>query len=1202
VAYALRLSMSKPSVPTVLDVLTKARLVDIGKKFSVLVPEDATKREQVDGLLQAGTVRINELVRTLGRDELRAACRAHDLDDAGRGRIIFANRILEAVGEEDLVATPSFQRETSAYADPPKVGDIVRVRHREYLVEAVAPPPEHDHSTLVSMACLDDDDPGRELQVLWELELGARIIQPETGAVIEVSHIDPPRHFAAHLHAIKWNAVTASDAKLFQAPFRAGIKLIDHQLTPLLKALALPRANLFIADDVGLGKTIEAGLVLQELLLRQQVRFVLIVCPASICLQWRDEMDRRFGLQFEIFNRNFIARRRQERGFQVNPWSTHERFIISYQTLRRPEYRDPLLQHLGERAKKSLLILDEAHTAAPASSSKYAIDSRITEVIRDVAPRFVNRLFLSATPHNGHSNSFSALLEILDNQRFTRGVPIKDTKELEPVMVRRLKSDLRAIGITGFPERRVVQVDLDHRDGIWHGRFGEGETKPLHQAQIGPFELELSTRLAEYTELMRPAKGRSRLVFIGLQKRLLSSVEAFARTIAKHASNIGKGKSGYQIDLAATEEQTPLFDAIGLDPSDLDATEYGDDETQNAQDEHEAETLSRTIQTPAGRASQLLEEMVGLAQAHRAQPDAKVRALVAWIQQRFCSGAALDRPAGAKLSAADRRWDDQRLLIFTEYADTKRYLVQVLSGAIAGTDLADERIRQFHGGMSDEQREDIQQAFNGPPHEHPVRILVATDAAREGVNLQGYCADLFHFDVPWNPARMEQRNGRIDRTLQPADEVRCHYFVYTQRPSDLVLEKLVSKVDRIQRELGSLGDVVMKRLEKALQGGIGTETAEALDDASTVHDRERTSVEELESQRGNLDGLKKEIDDAGRVLNASRKVLDFDPALLVDALNVGFELAGQPPLKRLPGLSENLAKPGAFEVREMSPHWQRTLDKLRPPRRRDEEFWQWRKQPPQPVVFRPLEAVQSGLVQLHLQHALVRRVLGRFTSQGFSSHELSRVTIVRNPYDSIARVLAFGRLTLFGRGAVRLHDQLVSVAARWLESGGDAHLQPFGDEADRKALARLEELLAASPDLAHISEPVQDRLREAAPSDFDSLWQHVREQADQDAQEAEIGLGRRATEESAALRKILEGQRAKIKQELGARGGLLPFGESDKRERRQYQNESRSMEQRLLALEHELETEPQQIEELYEVSLSRLQPVGLVYLWPETRG
>lgn len=396
----------------------------------------------------------------------------------------------------------------------------------------------------------------------------------------------------------------------------------------------------------------------------------------------------------------------------------------------------------------------------------------------------------------------------------------------------------------------------------------------------------------------------------------------------------------------------------------------------------------------------------------------------------------------------------------------------------------------------------------------------------------------------------------------------------------------------------------MKRLQKALESGISASSAAALDAADRVDERERTSVEELESQRRDQTRLRKEIDEAGRILNESRKVLDFNPALLVDALNVGFELAGQPALEQRADLSKSL-DPGAFGVREMSPSWQRTLDKLRPPRRRDEEFWQWRRQSPQPVVFLPLDAVQSGLVQLHLQHALVRRVLGRFTSQGFSSHELSRVTIVRNPYDSIVRVLAFGRLTLFGRGAVRLHDQLVSVAARWLESGGDAHLQPFGDEADRRALARLEELLAASPDLSRLSDRVQGRLREAAPSDFLALWPHVRDQADQDAKEAEIGLGRRATEESAALRKILEGQKAKIQQELHARTGgqlTLPFEDFDPLERRQHQDETRSMEQRLLALERELETEPQQIEDLYHVSLTRLQPVGLVYLWPETRG
>ncbi len=173
---------------------------------------------------------------------------------------------------------------------------------------------------------------------------------------------------------------------------------------------------------------------------------------------------------------------------------------------------------------------------------------------------------------------------------------------------------------------------------------------------------------------------------------------------------------------------------------------------------------------------------------------------------------------------ADRKWTERRVLIFTEYGDTKRYLQQLLQASIDGTDRADERILVLHGGMGDEQREEVQRAFNAPPEEHPVRILIATDAAREGINLQGHCADLFHFDIPWNPARLEQRNGRIDRLQQDSPEVRCHYFIYTERPSDLVLKALVAKVDTIQRELGSIGSVLLDRLNGVLEEGIGAAT------------------------------------------------------------------------------------------------------------------------------------------------------------------------------------------------------------------------------------------------------------------------------------------------------------------------------------------------------------------------------------------
>src|SRR5207237_368872 len=149
----------------------------------------------------------------------------------------------------------------------------------------------------------------------------------------------------------------------------------------------------------------------------------VVACPPSMLLQWQEELENRFGLMFEILDKDYITRVRQERGFGVNPWSTHARFLVSHRLLADETYATPLCNWLDTFRPGSLLILDEAHHAAPSSGQRYAIDSHITRAVRDIARRFEHRLFLSATPHNGHSNSFSALLEILDPQRFIRGVP-----------------------------------------------------------------------------------------------------------------------------------------------------------------------------------------------------------------------------------------------------------------------------------------------------------------------------------------------------------------------------------------------------------------------------------------------------------------------------------------------------------------------------------------------------------------------------------------------------------------------------------------------------------------------------------------------------------------------------------------------------------------------------------------------------------
>jgi SNF2 family DNA or RNA helicase len=183
------------------------------------------------------------------------------------------------------------------------------------------------------MSCLDDDAQGQPLEVLWEKEVDSEPIREDSWQEIASRGFDPPNLFSAYLHTLQWNCVTATNPNLFQSPFRAGIRIDAYQLEPMQKALRLPRVNLFIADDVGLGKTIEAGLIARELILRKKVQDIVVACPPSMLLQWQDELETRFGMVFQILDKDYIARVRRERGYGVNPWTTHSRFLVSQRLL-----------------------------------------------------------------------------------------------------------------------------------------------------------------------------------------------------------------------------------------------------------------------------------------------------------------------------------------------------------------------------------------------------------------------------------------------------------------------------------------------------------------------------------------------------------------------------------------------------------------------------------------------------------------------------------------------------------------------------------------------------------------------------------------------------------------------------------------------------------------------------------------------------
>src|SRR4051812_28768101 len=341
----------------------------------------------------------------------------------------------------------------------PAPGELVRVRSRRWLVEDVVT--TNDACPIVRLACADDDAQGEQLDVLWDYELDRRILEAEGWDDLAARGFDDPQRFAAFVNTLRWNTITATDPGLFQSPFRAGIKIDAYQMEPLRKALRLPRVNLFIADDTGLGKTIEAGLIARELLLRKKAKTIVVAAPPSVLEQWKAELDERFGLVFEVLDRHYVAGVRRERGFGVNPWETHSRFLVSHNLLVDPTYADPMRAWLGSMKAGSLLILDEAHHAAPSSGGRYGIETKFTRAVRDLGARFEHRLFLSATPHNGHSNSFSTLLELLDPTRFTRGVKVRGKKALEDVMVRRLKEDIREIQ-GGFPMREVVRIAVDN--------------------------------------------------------------------------------------------------------------------------------------------------------------------------------------------------------------------------------------------------------------------------------------------------------------------------------------------------------------------------------------------------------------------------------------------------------------------------------------------------------------------------------------------------------------------------------------------------------------------------------------------------------------------------------------------------------------------------------------------------------------------
>ena len=635
----------------------------------------------------------------------------------------------------------------------PEQGNLVRVRDRFWVVESVKKsslPPDALSSAgsiqhhRVNLVPIDDKGSAEPLSVFWETEPGTEV-RPQAELPDPKDGLDSAETFGAFLDAARWGAIASADPSAFQSPFRSGIDIEDYQLLPLVEALRMPRVTMLIADDVGLGKTIEAGLIAQELVLRHQVQKILIVCPPSLCRKWQREMRDKFGLGFEVVDTEYVRQLRRDRGVGVNPFRSHPRLIVSMEWVKfesQMRWFDEFLPPDPNTYPRAfdLLIVDEAHQIAPSAVGRYALDSMRTKAMRRLTPYFEHRLFLTATPHNGYPESFQALLQMLDPNRFTKGVRPSE-RERDAVMVRRLKSHLRTMlsdGEDRFPKRKIHAIDVTFPDE----------------------EREMFQLLDEYSRLRMTAastpteSAASRFIALLLKKRLLSSPAAFKLTLDQHIRTLSKADRQRASEAAINAAEAAIED----DPDDTDIVSENEVEAlalaasalPELDQDTEAAILSKLSaqSTTVESGTRILDQLRLRADERWRRPDAKTESLLKWIEDTCY-------PNG--------EWNDERVIVFTEYRATLNYLEEMLTAPHPGRPSMDGRVEVFHGGLDAEERERIIREFNYNPRKTKVRVLLATDAASEGIDLHEECHRLVHVEVPFNPNRMEQRNGRVDR-------------------------------------------------------------------------------------------------------------------------------------------------------------------------------------------------------------------------------------------------------------------------------------------------------------------------------------------------------------------------------------------------------------------------------------------------------
>ncbi len=547
----------------------------------------------------------------------------------------------------------------------------------------------------------------------------------------------------------------------------------DYQLVPVVMALEMPRVRMLLADDVGLGKTIEAGLILTELLARQRAARLLIIVPANLREQWQEALDYFFHIPARIISTRHRREMERELPPGANPWSHYRCLITSVDYAKQPAIKNQILEQRWD-----VVVIDEAHQVAKPHQSGPDEHVRMDrwELAEALATtdRVRHLLLLTATPHNGYSDTFASLLRMLDVNAVDGPLhaPHIHREAAARHVCQRRRMDVEAwfageAGRSPFPRRDQDEVivapsayEKDAIDAVV--TYGE---QVLAHARSGTIQ---ARTLANWTVLH-------------LHKRGLSSPAALRASLRNRRQRLQARLTGEVTpdEVASTVSDAAVPSDVAV-PADVARANVLDEDTGEWLTEEEVGLRTERILygTPEVIRAELtlLDDVLAKADKVTPRRDSKLQKL-------------LDSTMPLLLA------QHPKVVIFTRYVDTLTYLAEQITHDSRYQKTA---IFTIDGSLNERQRAEVFQAFT-----HAIKgVLIATDAISEGINLQYAAAQIVHYELPWNPNRLEQRNGRVDRFGQPQPVVRIRTLVMDETLDATILKVLVEKAAQIREDYG----------------------------------------------------------------------------------------------------------------------------------------------------------------------------------------------------------------------------------------------------------------------------------------------------------------------------------------------------------------------------------------------------------------